>query len=111
MAEPRLATGLWVSAYLARLSAVHIPAYVVAHGDDTAGAVLVKCARLDGSAQLYAREWDLDSDQRQWRQTHDAPEPEIDAAIASQRRSDPDLWVLEIESRDGATLLDQDGLA
>ena len=33
-----------------------------------------------------------------------------DRAIARQRARDPDLWVLEIESRDGRTLLDQDGL-
>jgi hypothetical protein len=28
-----------------------------------------------------------------------------------QRRTDPDLWVIEIESRDGRTLLDEDGLS
>ena len=40
----RLASGIWVSAYLARLRLADIPAYVVARGDDTAGAVLVKQA-------------------------------------------------------------------
>ena len=35
---------------------------------------------------------------------------DIDAAIARRRAADPDLWVIEIESRDGRTLLDQDGL-
>lgn len=111
MAEPRLAAGVWVSAYLTRLGLANIPAYVVAHGDDTAGAVLVKCARLDGTAQLFAREWDLTTDLRSWQRTADGAEREIDEAIRRQRDFDPDLWVIEIESRDGTTLLDQTGLA
>lgn len=110
MAEARLAAGVWVSAYLTRLGLANIPAYVIAHGDDTAGAIMVKCARLDGTAQLYAREWDMDSDERPWTLTADLPEPQIDQAIRRQRGFDPDLWVIEIESRDGRTLLDEAGL-
>lgn len=111
MPEARLAAGVWVAAYLARLGQFNIPAYVTAHGDDTAGAVIVKCARLDGSAQLYAREWNFETGSRPWSLTADGTETEIDAAIRRQRGFDPDLWVIEIESRDGRTLLDQDGLA
>lgn len=111
MAEPRLATGIWVSAYLARLGQANIPAYVLAHGDNTAGAVLVKCARLNGTAQLYAREWDFETDIRSWKVTVDGPETQVDEAIRKQRGFDPDLWVIEIESCDGRTLLDEEGLA
>lgn len=110
MPEARLAAGIWVSAYLARLSQQNIPAYVLAHGDDTAGAVLVKCARLDGTAQLWAREWDMDTDTRIWRVTQDGDERAVDQAIQKQRSFDPDLWVVEVESREGTTLLDQPGL-
>lgn len=111
MPEPRLAAGIWVAAYLARLGLANIPAYVTARGDDTAGAVLVKCAHLDGSAALYGREWDFDTDTRPWQVLAQGPERDVDQAIARQRGFDPDLWVIEIESRDGSTLLDQDGLA
>ncbi|MCQ0968992.1 DUF1491 family protein (plasmid) [Paracoccus sp. TK19116] len=110
MAEPRLATGIWVSAYLARLGQANIPAYVLAHGDDTAGAVMVKCARLDGNADLWRREWDLETDTRHWRLTETGPERDIDAAIQRERGFDPDLWAIEIESREGRTLLGEDGL-
>lgn len=110
MAEARLAAGLWVAAYRARLSQAAIPAYVTARGDDTAGAILVKCAHLDGSASLWAREWDMDSDTRPWTAVQTGPEPHIDAAIARQRSRDPDLWVIEVESREGRTLLDAEGL-
>lgn len=110
MAEARLAAGLWVSAYLARLGQANIPAYVIARGDDVAGAVAVKCAHLDGQAVLWSREWDFDSDTRPWVAIQSGPERDIDAAIARQRARDPDLWVIEIESREGRTLLADEGL-
>lgn len=111
MAEPRLAAGIWVSAYLRRLQLAHVPAYVLRRGDDTAGAVLVKCATLDGRASLWAREWDLDTDLRRWARLNEACEAEIEAEIARHAARDPDLWVIEIENRTGETLLEGDGLA
>mgnify|MGYP000991597170 FL=1 len=111
MPEARLAAGIWVAAYLRRLALADIPAYVTRRGDDTAGAVMVKCATLDGRASLWTREWDLDSDQRLWIALNEAAERDIDAEIARNIARDPDLWVIEIESRDGRTLLDEAGLA
>ncbi|WJS84841.1 DUF1491 family protein [Paracoccus sp. TOH] len=111
MPEARLAAGIWVAAYLRRLGLADIPAYVTRHGDDTAGSVLVKCATLDGRASLWTREWDFETDRRIWLRLNEAEEREIDAEIARNAARDPDLWVIEIESRDGRTLLDQDGLA
>lgn len=111
MAEARLAAGIWVAAYLRRLTLADIPAYVIRHGDDTAGAVMVKCAMLDGRASLWSREWDFQTDQRPWICLSEGLEPDIDAEIKRHSGRDPDLWVIEIESRDGRTLLDQSGLA
>lgn len=111
MAGPaRLAAGLWVSAYLARLSAQAIPAYITARGDDTAGDIVVKCARLDGSAQAWQRRYDLARDGYCWQILHDGPEPEVDAALARALARDRDLWLIEMESRAGETLLDDPGL-
>ncbi|MDF1716838.1 MAG: DUF1491 family protein, partial [Antarcticimicrobium sp.] len=56
----RLTARFWVDAYLARLRLREIPAFVTAHGDDTAGAVLVKLNTLDGQAVLFQRGFDLD---------------------------------------------------
>jgi hypothetical protein len=38
-------------------------------------------------------------------------EAEVDAALSRQRGFDPDLWVIEVEDREGRHLLDQPGLA
>lgn len=107
----RLATHLWVAAYLHRLGAEAIPVYVAARGDATAGAVLVKCATLDGRAVAFQRSYDFETDSSIWMELARGPEPEVDRAVAAQRRSDPDLWVIEIEEPRERHLLDEPGLA
>lgn len=107
----RLASGIWVGAYLARLQAEGIAVYVLARGDDTAGAVLVKLATRDGRAQAFHRVIDLMSGTRRWDLLAEGAEPEVDAAIARQRGYDPDLWVIEVEDARGRHLLDQPGLS
>ncbi len=106
----RLTSEFWVKAYLARLRLQDIPAYVVAHGDDTGGAVLVKLSTLDGQAQLFQRSFDLMTGERTWMVLTDGDERAVDDAIARQRRMDPDLWVIEVEERAGRHLLDEPGL-
>lgn len=107
----RLTAEVWVRAYLRRLEIAHIPAYVAARGEPTSGAVMVKCATLDGRAMLWQRSFDLETGARKWMILTEGPEPEVDASIRRQRGFDPDLWVIEIESRDGRTLLDEEGLS
>ncbi len=107
----RLTSDLWVSAYLTRLRLAEIPVYVTAKGDPTAGAVLVKVATLNGQARAYQRSFDLMADSRVWVVLADGAEAEVDALLTRQRSRDPDLWVIELEDRQGRTLLDQPGLA
>lgn len=104
--EPRLRADIWVAAYLARLRAEAIPAFVVARGDATAGAVLVKVATLDGQGRAFQRSFDLMTGERTWVPLAEGPDAEVDAAIARQRRVDPDLWVIEVEDRQGRHLLE-----
>lgn len=106
----RLTAEFWVTAYLARLRLADIPAFVVSRGDATAGAVVVKLNRLDGTAAAFARSWDA-SGARVWTTIADGPDPDVEQAIGRQRRFDPDLWVVEVEDRLGRTLLDEPGLS
>jgi len=109
MAE-RLTSDFWVSAYRQRLSLAGIMAYVIAKGDATAGAVLVKSSTLDGQAKAFQRSFDLMSGERAWVVLSEGDERDVDAAIAKQRSFDPDLWVIEVEDREGRHLLDEEGL-
>ena len=106
---PRLTAGFWVQAYLRRLSLANIPAFVVQKGDETAGAILVKSNPLNGAATLYHRVYNA-----QGRQSWDAldvgSDRDIEQSIEKQKKFDPDLWVIEVEDRNGRTLLDEDGL-
>ena len=106
----RLTAEFWVQAYLARLSFQDIPAFVVAHGDDTAGAVLVKLNTLDGQAVAYQREYNLMTGDRAWSELARGDERDVDAAISRQHGFDPDLWVIEVEDRQGRHLLGEEGL-
>lgn len=110
MAEPRLTARFWVDAYLTRLRLADIPAFVVKHGDDTAGSIVVKQSPLDGSATLSERVFDFLSEAYAWREIARGEEREIDDQIARARARDPDLWVIEVEDREGRALLGEPGL-
>ncbi len=106
----RLAAGIWVAAYLRRLGILGIPAYIVARGDSTSGAVLVKLSLLDGTGRLFQRAYDAGSGARVWQVLAEGEERAMDAIITRQRSFDPDLWVIEVEDAKGRHLLDEDGL-
>ena len=107
----RLTADIWVSAYLTRLRLAAIPAFVVARGDATAGAVMVKLNTLDGRACCYQRSFDLMTGDRSWVILAQGAETDLDQSVQRQRGYDPDLWVIEVEDRQGRHLLDEDGLS
>ena len=106
----RLTARFWVDAYLARLRFQDIPAFVVSHGDDTAGAVLIKLNTLDGQATAFQRSFDVMTGDRKWMELSSGPEADVDASITKQRSFDSDLWVIEVEDRAGRHLLEEPGL-
>jgi hypothetical protein len=106
----RLATGIWVSAYLMRLSQQGIHAHVVRKGDGTAGAVAVKVACMNGRASFFTRGYGPDGKITWQAQIEDAEEAVVDAALVRQRRYDPDIWVIEVEDPRGRHMLDTPGL-
>ncbi len=107
---PRLTSDLWVSAYLKRLQLVNIPAFVISKGDATAGAVIIKLNTLDGNARAFHRSYDLDGN-RVWAILSEGDERDVDESLAKQRSFDPDIWMIEVEDRDGRHLLDEEGLS
>ena len=97
-----LSSDLWVSALIRRAEIEGAYATVVKKGDDRAGSVIVKAYDTSNrTAKLYTEAFGTDGE-RLWIQpvTSDS-EAELDAYIARQRGYDPDLWVVEIEDRQG----------
>ncbi|MCK0096881.1 DUF1491 family protein [Yoonia sp. F2084L] len=106
----KLTAEIWVSAYLTRLRLIEIPAFIVQRGDSTAGAVLVKLNTLDGKACCYQRSFDLMTGDRKWMVLAEGDEAEVDLSVSKQCGFDPDLWVIEVEDKQGRHLLDEPGL-
>jgi hypothetical protein len=101
--EPRLKAAIWVAAHLRVCAAQGITAVIVRHGDDTAGSVLIKLNLLDGRARLLEPTFGQ-AGARVWRAVtgpEAVQEADADAAIARALKRDPDLWVIEIEDRQG----------
>ncbi len=108
--EPRLTSEFWVDAYRNRLDFFNIPVFLRKRGDATAGVVLIKLNTLDGQAKLFQRGFAIEGP-RGWEVLVQGPDRDVEDAIEKQSRFDRDLWVLEIESSNGETLLDEPGLS
>ena len=102
----RLTSSFWVQAYIKKLNLLGVPAFVVSHGDDTAGAIIVKVNKLDGDAILFERSFSLDKNLNQWSKFESGNEKELDELLSRQLSRDRDLWIVEIESREGDPFLD-----
>lgn len=108
----RLKSELWVKAYLRRAAVNGCPGVVVRHGDDEAGAIFIKIMQRNGAAMLFGpAPAGLDEADRErrwipWLKGEVLSEAAVDAAIAQEARFDADLWVVEVESHDGAHFLD-----
>lgn len=108
----RLKSEIWVKAYVRRSSVDGRSAYIVRHGDDDAGAIYIRINRLDGTSLLFgpapASLSALDTDRR-WTPFFKGlarPDSEVDGVLEREARTDPDLWIVEVEARDGAHGLD-----
>lgn len=101
-----LSTDIWVSALIRRAELAGAFAAVIRKGDARAGAVLVKALnRRQGTARLYAEATRLDGE-RVWMQPAPSDqEPDLDAYVARAVRVDPDIWVVEIDDREGRHFL------
>ncbi|MEW5421408.1 DUF1491 family protein [Amorphus sp. 3PC139-8] len=110
----RLTSSIWVSAYLRRCQAEGAFGAVLSKGAEEAGAIFLKINRLDGTVDLYApapqaltAEGDAGWGGRSFERVLERqPEADADARIVRERDFDPDLWVVEIEDREGRVFLD-----
>jgi hypothetical protein len=101
-----LSTDIWVGALIRRAEIGGGFAVVARKGDPRAGAVLVKVLnRSNGTARLLAEATRGDGE-RVWMQPAASDrEPDLDRYIERAIRIDPDIWVVEIEDREGRDFL------
>lgn len=112
MDEPRLKTGIRVAAHIRRAEAGGAFATIVRRGDGDAGAIAVKLYCGPRNAKLYIQSRDIDGN-AVWRDPFadeeagdDGIEARIDQWLAREINIDPDLWIIEIEDRQGRAFLE-----
>jgi hypothetical protein len=106
---PRLKAGIFVRAVIRRAEVAGASAFIVRKGAEEAGAVILRLSRLDGTTLLlnqvrmgdgtlaWARplgDWGADDKAQAW--------------CDKQVRFDPDLWIVEIEDRQGRAFVDEE---
>jgi hypothetical protein len=109
----RLRSDVWVAAYLRRCAVEGAYATLRRRGSAEAGAIFVSVDRLDGFVALFGpapqtQVAELGVD-RLWARLHRDPWIESGAADQRLRKElafDPDLWIVDVEDRQGRTFLD-----
>ena len=107
--DTRLPTALWLDAHLRRLGQQGISYYITQTGAYASGVILLKIVNTaEKSCRLLTQQRNLDG-QLVWMaalKQEIVEEKEADAYIQRATGRDPDLWVVEIEGRDGKNPFD-----
>lgn len=109
----RLRSDFWVSALIRRCAVEGAVAMLRRRGAAEAGAIFVKVDRLDGRAALYGpapqSEQPDDAVDRCFVRVHREEwiEPaQVEERLQKEIAFDSDLWIVEIEDREGRCFLD-----
>ncbi len=105
---PRLKAGIFVRALTRRVEVAGAAAYVVRMGSEEAGALVIKVARLDGTVLVLNQARDGKGN-LVWARPLGDWVAEVRAAewCDKQVKFDPDLWIVEIEDRQGRAFVDE----
>ena len=104
----RLKAGIFVRSLIRRAEVAGAQAYVVKKGSEEAGAVFLKVSRLDGTCTVLNQAV-AGEGVRVWSKPLGDSCDDARAAtyFAKQMKFDPDLWIVEIEDRDGRAFVDE----
>jgi hypothetical protein len=105
---PRLKAGIFVRAVIRRAEVAGAQAYVVRKGSEEAGAVFLKIAKLDGTSIVLSQARRGEGDLVWLKPLGDAATDEACAQyFERQVKFDSDLWIVEIEDRQGRAFVDE----
>jgi len=103
MSGDRLKTEFWIMANVRRCNDAGVSAMVVHRGDSQGGTLVLKINQFEAGCKVLTQARDIDGEAG-WLVAFSGnlvAEAEADEYIRRARDRDPDLWVVEIESRDG----------
>lgn len=103
MSEPSLKAGIWVSAQVRLCDLQSLPAVVRRRGDPDAGSIILRIDRLNGHSQVLSQVRNAEGT-RCWLSAlgaEPAADADVEAYLQRRLKTDPDIWIVEIEDRDG----------
>jgi hypothetical protein len=105
VAMVRLKSVIYVQALIRRCETAGAAAYLLRRGAEEAGAILLKVNRLDGSCLVLSQA--RRGEELVWLRPLGDSSDDARAAdyFARQLRFDPDLWIVEIEDRQGRSFV------
>ena len=105
---PRLKAGIFVRALIRRAEVAGASAFIIRKGNDAAGAIILKVAKLDGTV-LVLNQARMGDGGLVWARPLGEAVPDARAQEWCDRqvKFDPDLWIVEIEDRDGRAFVDE----
>jgi len=108
MSAPRLKAGLFVRALIRRAEVAGAFAFVVRKGAEESGAVFLKLTKPDGSGVVLSQARQGEGDLVWMKPLGDAADEEkARTYFDKQIKFDPDLWIVEIEDREGRAFVDE----
>jgi hypothetical protein len=107
-ATPRLKAGIFVRALIRRVQVAGASAFVVRSGAEEAGAIILKVARLDGTVLVLNQARNAQG-KLVWAQALGdwVDEKRAGEWCDRQVKFDPDVWIIEIEDREGRAFVDE----
>jgi GMP synthase (glutamine-hydrolysing) len=101
MTAPRLRTDFWIQSCVRRADGEGIAMAILHRGDPVAGSILVRVDQRDQGCTVWAQTRTPEGEAAWFRGTGPVAAEAADAYIARHRARDPDLWVIEIDDRQG----------
>ena len=104
----RLKSGIFVRALIRRVEVAGAQAYVAKKGAEEAGAIFLKISKLDGTCTIL-NQARMGEGELVWSRPlgESCDEARAAAYFEKQMKFDPDLWIVEIEDRQGRTFVDE----
>ena len=108
MVQPRIKTAIQIKAIIRRAEVAGAQAFLVRRGQEDAGALYLKVSRLDGTFVVLNQARRGDGELVWTKPLGDSvDESGASKYLEKQLRFDPDIWILEIEDREGRAFVNE----
>lgn len=106
---PRLKAGLFVRALIRRAEVAGASAYVLRKGVEESGAIVLKLSRPDGTSTVLSQARRGAEGELVWVKPlgNAVDDEKAQSWFDKQTKFDPDLWIVEIEDREGRAFVDE----